>query len=452
MDVRQFMSPQRVFPLRKRTKEGALNEMVKATCSEVLALDPRETLEAILKREELVSSWVTHGIAFPHARIPDLGEFFVSIGISQKGINFHAADNTLVHLLVMILGDEQDFEMHLKILGEFSKILRNEDLLEHILDLENPVDVLDAFLIEKPKKKKKATVGKTPSLSHSVAEHALSLARENKARAILLNLTSEHVVPVLEDLPKNCRLLYAVNNRSVLGGVDIPENANIVEIPFLGLNRFNQVELSLLLCLSQGLFKKGDRVVCISGQPGMRLLDTVMIIDIGKEFNMFFSNRSVAKLGDLQKKVLDRMLHIATLIAREGREGKPVGAIFVVGDYDTVKRFTHQMVINPFKGYAEDERNVLDPSMEETLKEFSLLDGAIIIRGDGVIMSAGTYLRTEKVAVRLPPGYGARHAAAAAITATSRAIGIVISESTGTVRLFKGGKLFMALEKPLQLK
>jgi DNA integrity scanning protein DisA with diadenylate cyclase activity len=91
---------------------------------------------------------------------------------------------------------------------------------------------------------------------------------------------------------------------------------------------------------------------------------------------------------------------------------------------------------------------VLDPSLGETLKEFSNIDGAFLIRGDGVILSAGTFLKPERATEGLPSGLGARHAAAAAVTAGSGALAVVVSQSTGTVSLFKSGALVLALEKP----
>ena len=145
--------------------------------------------------------------------------------------------------------------------------------------------------------------------------------------------------------------------------------------------------------------------------------------------------------------MLEKILQLATDIAREGREGRPVGTTFVVGDYDRVVQYCRQMVINPFRGYGEEEKSILDPSLEETVKEFSTIDGAFIIRGDGVIMSAGTFLRPEKAAVNLASGLGSRHAAAAALSQITASIAVVVSQSTGSVSLFKGGGLVMDLEK-----
>ena len=146
--------------------------------------------------------------------------------------------------------------------------------------------------------------------------------------------------------------------------------------------------------------------------------------------------------------VFERVIQLASELATEGREGKHVGALFVIGDSDKVSEYCSQLVINPFRGYPEEERNILDESLEETVKEFSALDGAFIIRGDGTVVSAGTYLQPGKRGEKLPQGLGARHEAASSITASTDAIAVTISESTGTVTTFRGGKIIMEIEKP----
>jgi len=120
----------------------------------------------------------------------------------------------------------------------------------------------------------------------------------------------------------------------------------------------------------------------------------------------------------------------------------------VLGDYEQVKEYSRQMVINPFRGYGDDEKSIIDPSLEETIKEFAAIDGAFVIRGDGVVMAAGVYLRHGKVAAELPSGFGARHRAAAAITAVTAATSVAVSQSTGTVSVYRNGRLILTLEKP----
>jgi len=121
----------------------------------------------------------------------------------------------------------------------------------------------------------------------------------------------------------------------------------------------------------------------------------------------------------------------------------------VLGDSERVLAQSRQLVINPFHGYPEAERNVLDPELEETIKEFSAIDGAYVIRGDGVILAAARYLVAgEKPGDPLPAGLGTRHEAAAWITSSTNAVALCVSQSTGTVTIFRGGRIVTNVQRP----
>jgi diadenylate cyclase len=76
-----------------------------------------------------------------------------------------------------------------------------------------------------------------------------------------------------------------------------------------------------------------------------------------------------------------------------------------------------------------------------------LIDGAFVVEADGSIRSAGTYLTPKCLVKNLAGGLGARHQAAAAITAETRAIAVTVSQSTGTVTLFQEGRVVLTLER-----
>lgn len=144
---------------------------------------------------------------------------------------------------------------------------------------------------------------------------------------------------------------------------------------------------------------------------------------------------------DVMPAVLIAVTGIAAEIAREGREGKPVGTSFVIGDTPEVLRQSRQFVLNPFHGHDESERIILDSGRRETIKEFSLLDGAFIVTGDGVVEAAGRYITVDASQVRMPGGMGSRHASIAAITMVTRSIGVVLSQSGGKITILKGGQI-----------
>lgn len=288
-------------------------------------------------------------------------------------------------------------------------------------------------------------------MTRSLVRHAHAIAREVGARVILL---SADVVEQDLDLAK---LIQDVDFRVILVSRRLtfqpPEGwgdlCAVVRIPDIPLTRAGQIKVATLVAAVEGLLHSGDRIVWLTGLDDSGTLDMLMVLDMGTEFEMFSSSTAEPLPADVRPAVFERVLNLASELGMEGREGRPVGTVFVLGDTDRVLSQSRQLVINPFHGYPESERNILDHRLEETIKEFSAIDGAFIIRGDGVILSAGRYIVPQgKLDEPLPPGLGTRHEAGAGITTNTNAIALCISQSTGTVSIFKRGRLLADIQKP----
>mgnify|MGYP000144457749 FL=1 len=141
--------------------------------------------------------------------------------------------------------------------------------------------------------------------------------------------------------------------------------------------------------------------------------------------------------------VIRDVLEVAVELGKKGQKGKPVGALFVVGDAGKVMNKSRPLSYNPFE---KSHVHVGDPIVNVMLKEFSRLDGAFVISDSGKIVSAYRYLEPSAEGVDIPKGLGARHMAAGAITRDTNAIAIVLSESDGLVRAFKAGELILELD------
>jgi len=138
--------------------------------------------------------------------------------------------------------------------------------------------------------------------------------------------------------------------------------------------------------------------------------------------------------------VIRAVLTIACQISVEGREGKPVGTAFIVGDSDEVLQRSRQLILNPVSGHPRDELSIMNPAMTEYFKELAQLDGAFVISDDGVVEAAGRYISIDTGDVLVPKGLGTRHVSVAAITSVTNALGIVVSESGGGIRIYVKGK------------
>jgi DNA integrity scanning protein DisA with diadenylate cyclase activity len=256
-------------------------------------------------------------------------------------------------------------------------------------------------------------------------------------------------VPIAaEDLRRQLakrKLVYAVTSPRIAEEL-LGSKQRALVIPAYDYSRTERVKVALVSALSQGAFKEGDLVLCMTGRLG-RPPDTLMQMRIGGSLDDRLTIEGV-KLGDeFNSQVVDALIQLALQVGQEGFEGHPIGSIITIGDHTSVMEKSRQMTINPFQGLSEAERNVLDPKIREAIKNFSVLDGAFVIREDGVVLAAGRYLSASDEMVKIPLGLGARHAAAASITSTTKCIALVVSQTSGAVRLFKGGNIVLELHQ-----
>ena len=138
--------------------------------------------------------------------------------------------------------------------------------------------------------------------------------------------------------------------------------------------------------------------------------------------------------------VLESLLELAIEIAREGREGKRVGTLFTLGDEDAVLARSRPLILDPLLGHSESARKVTNRNLRGTIKELAQLDGGFVVSHGGIVLSACRYLDAVAMHVDVPLGLGSRHLAAANMSAVTRAMGIVVSESS-VVRIFYRGQL-----------
>jgi diadenylate cyclase len=284
-------------------------------------------------------------------------------------------------------------------------------------------------------------------LSRLILESAGEVAEKIKAHEIFVILQGRDDYERSRDQIKKMNALSVVRGEELFREVTA-EYPKALKVPDIKLTRMGQIKVAVMLALSGKVIKAGDRIVCATGVASLGGSDSIVVIDTGKEFEIF-SSASLPEIPDsVRPDVFETVLKLGMELAARGREGKSVGTIFVIGDEDRVLQLSRQLIINPFKGYSEEELSIHDPQLRDAMKEFSAIDGAFVIRGDGVLVTAGRHLNAALEEDDMPKGLGSRHVAAAGITSLTDAIAIVISESTGDVRIFKKGKIFMEIERP----
>ena len=278
-------------------------------------------------------------------------------------------------------------------------------------------------------------------------KQATSIANKFKADAILVNIETEaDIIPFLKAEGKKFKVIVVTKK-----GISLEKPAglrlNTIILPDVHLTRDGYFKFGFLAGISKGILSKGDILVCVGGQLEKGYMDTIMILKVGDASEIVNFAEESPFPENIKPDIFESLLTLVMEMAYEGREGKPIGSTFVLGDHEKVLQYSRQLVFNPFQGHPEDVLHITKPDVRETLKEFSSIDGAFIIRDDGVVLAAGRYLNAAHHGEPMPQGLGTRHSSAAAITGVTDSVALVISESSGRVTIFRGGSIVTTIEK-----
>ncbi len=279
---------------------------------------------------------------------------------------------------------------------------------------------------------------------------ALALTTRSEVDRLLL-VSDQPLSPnEIRGRPIKKKLVYAVTSEGLVHQLKA-KKYNAVAIPPYDYTRVEKIKVAIVAAQSAGLLRDGDTVLACCGPGDDKVADTMIKVTIGSEDPE--EKIRVDTLGlppDFSSQVIEGLLHTAMEIGAEGYEGHAIGTILVVGESTKVMETSRQLILNPFQGMSEADRNSLDPPIREAIKTFSALDGAFIIREDGVVLAAGRYLLSMSRDVKLPMGLGARHSAAASMTSETGAVAITVSQTTGTVRVFRQGEIVLELRQRIR--
>jgi nitrogen PTS system EIIA component len=112
----------------------------------------KETLfNTLMEREKLGSTGIGENVAIPHGKSEELSQIVTVFGRSLGGVNFESLDQKPVHFVCMVIAPSNSTGQHLKALARISRLLKNQDLRQGILKLEDANEIY-ALLLEEDAK------------------------------------------------------------------------------------------------------------------------------------------------------------------------------------------------------------------------------------------------------------------------------------------------------------
>jgi diadenylate cyclase len=442
----RIISRSRVIDLKAGDLKGALEELLGVVVGRFPELKPESLLRSLLQRESTMTTYLGRGVSLPHVRLRMARPYVLAIGRSRTGIRHDGAiGDERVHLIVLLLAGERA-RNYLQVLASLARLLKEPEFSDGLLAAPDLDEMYEQLLAGFGGIAGRPVQAQQNRINRLMLREAERVTKGAGCGALMV--FGDTFVGGIEAGTLQSRFKTILVTRNLIdSGEDRHEFAETIQVRSFSKQRMAQLRSAVLVALTRGIISFTDRICCIGGLTGSNQFDTVVVVDVEREFQTLLTGHADILPEDVKPEVLERVIGVATELAVEGREGRPVGCLFVVGDTARVERHVKPLVLNPFFGYKEEDRNILNPFMDETVKEFSSIDGAFIIRGDGVVVSAGSLLQASDAEHSLPSGLGSRHAAAAAISVATGCISIVVSSSSGQVTLFRRGVMLPLTER-----
>ena len=131
-----------VFNMKATNKDDAIEELTALASTSNMIKDEELLVKDVKEREELVTTGVGYGVAFPHAKTKSAKGIVIAFGRHNDGIDFDAMDHRPVHLFFLIAAPEDAIGAHLNIMARLSYLMKSEENRKRLLEATSPGDVL----------------------------------------------------------------------------------------------------------------------------------------------------------------------------------------------------------------------------------------------------------------------------------------------------------------------
>lgn len=126
-----------LYDLASASKPEVLEELLAPVGVKYPEMDTDLAVRVLLDRENLGTTGIGDGIAIPHGKLEDLEKVIVVVGRSVPGVDFAALDHKPCAIFFLVLAPEQVAGMHLRILAQVSRVLKDEAFRREFMEADS---------------------------------------------------------------------------------------------------------------------------------------------------------------------------------------------------------------------------------------------------------------------------------------------------------------------------
>jgi len=139
----RLVTPEQILmDLQPGTKDEILRQLVGPLGEAGIIADANDYYERLMRREEMVSTALGRGVAFPHVRHPDQAPAHsptIALGICRPGTDFNSLDGNPTHVFALCCSSSES--MHLRLLAKVTLLLRTDGMMDRLRNASNANEV-----------------------------------------------------------------------------------------------------------------------------------------------------------------------------------------------------------------------------------------------------------------------------------------------------------------------
>lgn len=141
MRLTDLLTPDRVAVRHNGTAHPMDKAAALSTLAQMLTVgtqvEASRAERVLAEREQLQSTGIGEGVAIPHGALPQLETQHAALLIVPEGIEFAAIDGLAVNILFAVIGPKRATGEHLKTLARVSRLLRNKEFRDSLLNVDS---------------------------------------------------------------------------------------------------------------------------------------------------------------------------------------------------------------------------------------------------------------------------------------------------------------------------
>ncbi len=132
-------------PLESSAKEGIFRELIDLLAEAGKIDNPEAIYDAVIAREDLMSTALENGIAIPHAKTNAVSRMTMAIGILPEGADCQALDGKPSHVFFLILAPPDQSGPHIEALSEIANATKSSSFRRLLISAVSPEEILELF-------------------------------------------------------------------------------------------------------------------------------------------------------------------------------------------------------------------------------------------------------------------------------------------------------------------